>query len=162
MERLVKGLADFENEPESVHVTKEQYRRDGFTSGQSPLFHCLLLEDPSSETITGEKNEQKPYVCGMGFTYFGFSFGEGRFLYLEDLYIDKEYRGKGGGSMMMQVLKEVAQSTNCVRSVWQALDWNTPALTFYNKIGGRVQDGLITSRYASDDLQQFHSTRDAF
>lgn len=152
------GLAEFENEPESVHVTKEQYRRDGFTPGQSPLFNCLLLEDPSE---TAGENHQ-PYVCGMGFTYFAFSFGEGRFLYLEDLYIDEKYRGKGGGSMVMQVLQEVAQSTNCVRSVWQALDWNTPALTFYNKIGGRVQDGLLTSRFASGDLQQFHSGRGDF
>ncbi|CAB9515902.1 Diamine acetyltransferase 2 [Seminavis robusta] len=149
IERLVQGLAEFEKEPESVHVTKEHYRRDGFGQ-QSPLFHCLLLEDHSSSP---------PYVCGMAFTYFGHSFGQGRFLYLEDLYMEEPYRGKGGGTMVMQTLQDIAQSTDCVRAVWQALDWNTPALTFYNKIGAAVQEGLITSRFAGESLQKFYKER---
>lgn len=153
IERLVMGLALYEKEPESVHITREHYRRDGFTDGQPPLYYCLLLEDVSRE---------QPYVCGMAFCYFGFAFGEGRFLYLEDLFIETEYRGKGGGGLAMKTLAKIARSLQCVRMVWQALDWNTPALNFYSNLGAKVQDGLITSRLAGDDLHKFHNSRTSY
>ena len=154
IERLVHGLALYEKEPESVHVTAEHYRHDGFTKDQPPLFHCILLED-----TTGVK----PYVCGMAFCFFGYTFGEGRFLYLEDLFIEKEYRGKGGGALAMNTLSKVARSLQCARMIWQVLDWNTPALNLYDKLGGKVQDGLLTSRFAGDEhLQKFYQGRTSY
>lgn len=159
IERLVMGLAEFEKEPESVQVTKEHYRRDGFSSDEPPLFSCLLLEHVKPDDTSTNNKSNDVYVCGMALCFFGYSFGEGRFLFLEDLFIEKEFRGMGGGTLLMQVLAEIAESTHCIRAVWHALYWNTPALTFYNKIGARVVDGLLTSRFAGDGLKTFHNDR---
>jgi GNAT superfamily N-acetyltransferase len=144
--RLVQGLADFEKEPDAVNMTVDQYRVDGF-EGQQPLFYCFLLEDVS--------NKSQPYACGMAFCFLGCTLDKGAFIYLEDLFIEEKYRGKGAGSMVMRSLALLGQILNCDKLIWQALDWNTPALTFYNNIGAKVQDGLLTSRYAGQHLFDF-------
>jgi GNAT superfamily N-acetyltransferase len=144
--RLVQGLADFEKEPDAVNVSVDQYRVDGFEA--QPLFYCFLMEDVSDKTA-------QPYACGMAFCFIGSNLGAGPFIYLEDLFIEKEYRGKGGGTLVMRCLAMLGQTLRCEKIVWQALDWNTPALTFYSKIGAKVQDGLLTSRYAGQSLKNF-------
>jgi GNAT superfamily N-acetyltransferase len=144
--RLVQGLAVFEKEPDAVEVSVDQYRVDGFEA--QPLFYCFLLEDTSN-------SKTQPYVCGMALCFLGCNLGAGPLIYLEDLFIEEAYRGKGGGSLIMRSLAMLGQTLNCEKLVWQALDWNTPALTFYNKIGAKVQDGLLTSRYAGENLKYF-------
>ena len=109
--RLVQGLADFENEPDAVHVTVDHYRQDGF-KGQ-PLFYCLLLDHVNEDKST--------YTCGMALCYIGYRLADGIFLYLEDLFIEKEYRGKGAGTFIMSTLAYVGYSLDCSRLVWQAL-----------------------------------------
>lgn len=109
--RLVQGLADFEKEPEAVHVTVDQYRQDGF-EGQ-PLFYCLLLDHVNEDTST--------YTCGMALCYMGYRLRDGVFLYLEDLFIEKEYRGEGAGTFIMSTLASIGYSLDCSRLVWQAL-----------------------------------------
>lgn len=142
--RLVQGLADFEKEPDAVNVSVDQYRVDGFEA--TPLFYCFVMEDVSDKTA-------EPYACGMAFCFIGCKLGAGPFVYLEDLFIEEKYRGKGGGSLVMRSLAMLGQTLNCEKLVWQALDWNTPALTFYSKIGAKVQDGLLTSRYGGQNLK---------
>jgi GNAT superfamily N-acetyltransferase len=143
---LVQGLADFEKEPDAVNVSVDQYRVDGFDA--QPLFYCFLMEDVSNKST-------EPYACGMAFCFIGCNLGAGPFVYLEDLFIEEKYRGKGGGSLVMRSLALLGQTLSCEKLVWQALDWNTPALTFYSKIGAKVQDGLLTSRYAGQNLKDF-------
>lgn len=116
-----------------------QNRVDGFEA--RPLFYCFRMEDVSDKTA-------QPYACGMAFCLIGSKLGAGPFGYLEDLFIKEKYRSKGGGSIVMRSLTILGQTLNCKKLVWQALDWNTPALTFYSQIGAKVQDGLLTSRYA--------------
>jgi GNAT superfamily N-acetyltransferase len=144
--RLVQGLAVFEKEPDAVNVSVDQYRVDGF--GAQSLFYCFLIEDVSNKTA-------QPYVCGMAFCFIGCNLGAGPYVYLEDLFIEEKYRGKGGGSLVMRSLALLGQTLGCEKLVWQALDWNTPALTFYSKIGAKVEDGLLTSRYAGQKLNEF-------
>lgn len=149
--RLVQGLADFEKEPDAVNMTADHYRMDGsLTSGSEDgmsLFRCLLLE-----SIPNDGSES--YVFGMAFVYVGCTQKDGPFVYLEDLFIEEPYRGRGAGSVLMQVLACIASSLGHCRVVWQALDWNTPALTFYRKLGAEVVDGLVTARFAGDDLRK--------
>jgi GNAT superfamily N-acetyltransferase len=156
--RLVQGLADFENESDAVHVTMDQYKIDGGfpdhdgdgATASNSLFYCILIEKDG-------------YTFGMAFCYVGYSSsssgGENknttRFLYLEDLFLEAKYRGSGAGTRLMQTLAEVALKLQCSHLVWQALDWNTPALTFYNKIGAAVVDGLCTTRFAGESLKAF-------
>ena len=118
IDRLVRGLAEFENEPESYKLSKRRLLQDGF--GEHPLYYCILVDD-----LLDSNN---PYTCGMAFCYLGFHLSEGRFLYLEDLFFEKAFRGKGGGRLAMTALALAAQSLQCTKAVWQALDWNTPAL----------------------------------
>jgi hypothetical protein len=106
--RLVHGLAVYEKEPDAVNVTTVDYLRDG--DSDEPLFYCLLFDH------TGD-NEQV-YTCGMAFIYFGYILGEGRFLYLEDLFLEKAYRKKGGGGLAMQSLARLGLSLQCTQFYW--------------------------------------------
>ena len=181
--RLVQGLADFEKEPDAVNVTPDHYRMDGFQSNP-PLFYCLLLEVPTITTTTVSdlnvvtNDDTDWYACGMAFCWIGSRQDvpnsndkrtgtaiqeqqqESLFLYLEDLFIEETYRGNGAGTFVMTTLGEIALSLNCAKMVWQALDWNAPALTFYqNKIGAHIVDGLLTTRFAGSALHEFHRLR---
>jgi GNAT superfamily N-acetyltransferase len=143
---LVHGLAVYEKEPDAVNMTVDDFIRDAFDSDE-PLFYCLLLDHTDEEG--------KVHTVGMAFVYFGYTLGQGRFLYLEDLFLEEPYRKKSGGSMVMQALARIGQACQCQRLYWQALDWNTPALSFYNKIGANVHEGELTTRYDGDRLKQF-------
>jgi len=145
--RLVRGLAIYEKEPESVHVTSEHYRCD--CGSNEPLFFCLLMEDTDT-TKHGES-----YCCGMAFVYFGYEFGKGRFLYLEDLFLESEYRKLGGGSLAMKTLAKISLVLGCQNFYWVALDWNTPALNLYDKIGAKIQEGVLMARYSNETLREF-------
>jgi GNAT superfamily N-acetyltransferase len=150
--RLVQGLADFEKEPDAVHVTTRHYQQDGF-DGHPPLFYCVLLD-----SLEGNENPSaspSTYTFGMALVNFQESLKSGRFLYLEDLFIEEPYRGLGGGGSAMRALAKVSVSLSCSRMVWQALHWNTPALTFYGKLGAKVQVGLETLRYTGSALEEF-------
>lgn len=145
--RLVQGLAVYEKEPDAVNVTPENYRCDG--GSNEPLFYCLLLEDADVPEGT------EPYSCGMAFIYFGYELGKGRFLYLEDLYLEDAYRKRGGGSLAMKSLARICLALGCQNFYWVALDWNTPALNLYEKIGAKVQKSVSTVRFTDETLRSF-------
>ena len=145
--RLVHGLAVYEKEPDAVNVTSENYLCDGGSA--EPLFYCLLLEDADSP------QGSQTYCCGMAFIYFGYELGRGRFLYLEDLYLEDAYRKRGGGSLAMKSLARICLALDCQNFYWVALDWNTPALNLYEKIGATIQQGVLTVRYTDDKLKSF-------
>jgi GNAT superfamily N-acetyltransferase len=147
IEAQVAGLALYEKEPESVHVTKEHYRIDGYQTDH-PLFHCILLQDTETKKFHG-----------LSFFYFGYDFDQGRFLYLEDLFFEESHRGRGGGFMIMYTLASVCKRLGCTGFMWQALDWNTPAITFYKKIGATILDGLLSTRFAGAQLTTFINNR---
>jgi len=142
--RMVQGLADHVKEPDAVNLTKDQYQIDGFEN--HPLFYCVLMDYISDNC-----------PCGMAFCVLGYKLGQGRFLYLEDLFIEESYRGKGGGTFVMRALASAAYSLGCERLVWQALGWNEKGLAFYQRIGAKVLDSprLQTSRFAGEALKQY-------
>ena len=149
IERFVYGLAVSVKEMDAIHVNKEHYYIDGgFSNSASPLYKCLLMWD--------KKEEQ---YCGMAVFYFGYDIVTGRFLYLEDLFIDEHFRGKGYGSLFMATLALIAKGAGGVGFVWQALDWNTRSLDFYGKIGAKVLDGLLTTRFSGAALKDFVESR---
>jgi hypothetical protein len=111
--RLVQGLAEFEKEPDAVNVSTAHYHQDGFAG--HPLFYCILIKH------TGNEGDNKVYTCGMAFCFLGFTLSDGLFLYLEDLFIETAYRGKGAGTLAMKALASIGNSLGCSRVVWQAL-----------------------------------------
>lgn len=126
---LIKELAAFEKEPEAVVVTVADLERDGF--GESPLFHTFIAEE----------NEE---IVGMALYYYRYSTWKGKTIHLEDLIVKEEKRGAGLG---FKLYSEVIAQGKCdgVRRIeWNVLDWNTPAIEFYEKSGAKVfKDWLV-------------------
>lgn len=149
MSKLVHGLAIYVKEADAVMMGAADYERDGFQL-DNPLFYCLIVD---------RLNDKSDFVpCGFAFFFFGYQLEKGRFVHLEDLFIEEEHRQGGGGSLAMATLAQIGQSLDLANFYWQALDWNTGALSFYQKIGAQIVDGLKTSRYGAHPcgaLQQF-------
>jgi GNAT superfamily N-acetyltransferase len=126
---LIKELATFEKEPNAVVVTVADLERDGF--GESPLFHTFIAEE----------NEE---IVGMALYYYRYSTWKGKTIHLEDLIVKEEKRGAGLG---FKLYSEVIAQGKCdgVRRIeWNVLDWNAPAIEFYEKSGAKVfKDWLV-------------------
>jgi GNAT superfamily N-acetyltransferase len=126
---LIKELATFEKEPNAVVVTVADLERDGF--GESPLFHTFIAEE----------NEK---IIGMALYYYRYSTWKGKTIHLEDLIVKEEKRGS---SLGFKLYSEVIAQGKCdgVRRIeWNVLDWNTPAIEFYEKSGAKVfKDWLV-------------------
>ena len=121
--RLIQELAEFEKEPDAVLVTEEDLIRDGF--GKQPLFHVFVAE------INLE-------IVGIAFYYYRYSTWKGKIIHLEDLVVKNEMRGKGVGYALYSEIIRQAQKDQVKRIDWNVLDWNTPAIDFYEKTGAKV------------------------
>lgn len=120
---LIKELAVFEKEPEAVVVTKEDLVRDGF--GTHPLFH----------TFVAEINDE---IIGMALFYYRFSTWKGKTIHLEDLIVTEKMRGTGVGMALYSEIIKEGEKENVRRIEWNVLDWNTPAIKFYERSGAKV------------------------
>lgn len=129
---LIQELADYEKEPQAVVATAEDLRRDGF--GPDPYFHVLIAE---TDIIGKEGPESVP--AGFAFYFFNYSTWQGKpGLYLEDLFVRPQFRGLGLGKALLCELAHIALARNCGRMQWQVLDWNTPAVQFYEALGAKI------------------------
>ena len=122
--RLIRELAIFEKEEEAVIITPEDLRKDGF--GASPKFHCFVAETPEE-------------ILGIALVYMRYSTWKGEVLHLEDLIVNEKARGEGiGGALLTEIIK-FGNSLGVKRIGWEVLDWNTPAIEFYEHIGADVK-----------------------
>jgi GNAT superfamily N-acetyltransferase len=136
---LVKELATYEREPDAVVATEEDLARDGF--GEQPAFEVLLAEE-------GDEG-----VVGFAFYFFTYSTWVGRrCLHLEDLFVRPSARGRGTGLALMKALAGIAVERDCRRFVWQVLDWNEPAIGFYERLGAKVMREWLTVRLEGEAL----------
>lgn len=115
---LIGELAEFEKAPHEFVNTPEKLLKDGF--GDNPLYMCFVAE------VEGQ-------VAGMSFCYVRYSTWKGKVLYLEDLIVKEEYRGKGIGTALFAHTIAYAREHGYFRLQWQVLDWNEPAIAFYRK-----------------------------
>ena len=113
---LVYDLAVYEKEPEALTATLEDYYRD-FEEG---LFEVLVAEWEEG-------------VVGMALYYNTYSTWKGKMIYLEDFVVKEEVRGQGVGQLLFEAFLQEAQQAKARLVKWQVLDWNTPALRFYEK-----------------------------
>ena len=135
---LVKELATYEKEPEAVIAEEADFLRDGF--GERPSFEVLIAEESAN-------------AVGFAFYFFSYSTWIGRkCLYLEDLFVKPSYRGQGAGIALMKALAKVAVETDCRRFVWAVLDWNEPAIGFYERLGAKVMREWLTVRLEGEAL----------
>lgn len=120
---LVRELATFEKEPEAVEIDAEDLERDGF--GENRLFHCFVAET--------EKG-----IVGMALVYPRYSTWKGPVIHLEDLIVTEEMRGSGLGSALFERVIQYGHELGVKRISWEVLDWNEPAIKFYESRGARV------------------------
>lgn len=122
---LIRELAIFEKEPQAVILTQTQIERDGF--GDRPLFECFVAE------VAGQ-------VVGMALYYPRYSTWKGPTFHLEDLIVTEPMKGKGIGTQLYNAFLEYAYDKGVKRVEWTVLDWNLPAIKFYQKSGAYILD----------------------
>ncbi|MEG0849717.1 GNAT family N-acetyltransferase [Flavobacterium plurextorum] len=128
---LIQELAIFEKEPDAVIITEEDLIRDGF--GEKPLFHVFVAE------ITNDLNEKE--IVGIALYYYRYSTWKGKTIHLEDLIVKEKMRGTGLGSALYAEIMRQGKRDNVRRVEWNVLDWNTPAVKFYENSGAKILDG---------------------
>lgn len=115
------------------------------------------------QTLFGEHASARALICslsgkpvGYAVYFFNYSTWLGRNgIYLEDVYVTPEARGKGAGKALMKYIARQAVSNHCGRFEWSVLDWNQPALDFYHSLGARPQSEWITYRLSGPALESF-------
>ena len=120
-------------------------------------------ESNIQESLFGSDSKTKAVICsvankpvGLAVYFFNYSTWLGKQgLYLEDLYVTPECRGLGAGKALLQHLAKIALSKNCWRFEWSVLDWNEPAIRFYESIGAQPQNEWIGYRLAGKSLEEF-------
>lgn len=122
MLKLIQELADYEKAPHEVTVDPAHFESSGF--GPHPVWWAFVVED--------EKLDGSPVVA-FALYYIRYSTWKGQVMYLEDIIVTSEYRGKGIGKMLMDKLIEEAREKGFKRITWQVLEWNEPAIGFYKK-----------------------------
>lgn len=120
---LIQELAIFEKEPDAVLITVDDLIRDGF--GEKPLFHVFVAE-------ADEK------IVGIALYYYRYSTWKGKTIHLEDLIVKEEMRGTGLGSALYSEIMKQGKKDNVRRIEWNVLNWNTPAVNFYENSGAKV------------------------
>lgn len=121
---LVKELAEYERAPNEVTVTLEHFTESGF--GSNPVWWAFVAE-------TDENKNDPSRIVGFALYYIRFSTWKGQRMYLEDIIVTQNMRGKGIGKLLMDRLLEEAKEKKLSAVVWQVLDWNEPAINFYKK-----------------------------
>lgn len=128
---LIQELAEYEKEPNAVITTEAQLIEDGF--GPNKIFDCSVVE------VAGK-------IIGFYLTYTSYSTWKGRCLYLEDFYLKPEFRRYGIGKAMFDDIVEKAKEAGVKRMDWQVLEWNEPAIKFYEKYGATIDKEWYNGR----------------
>lgn len=121
--KLIKELASFENEANAVELTEKDLLHDGF--GENPAFKVFVAES---------ENE----IVGIALFYERYSTWKGKAIHLEDLVVQEKHRAKGVGKLLYSKVMEYAFKNNYKRVAWEVLDWNKPAIEFYESTGAKV------------------------
>jgi GNAT superfamily N-acetyltransferase len=120
---LIKELAEFERAPHEVINTVEMLEHDGF--GQKHIFVFFVAE-----------NNQR--MVGISVYYWRYSTWKGKRLWLEDIIVTQSERGRGVGKTLFDRTMQHTLDEHCSGMMWQVLDWNEPAITFYKKYGAKI------------------------
>jgi GNAT superfamily N-acetyltransferase len=138
--QLIRDLATYERAPNEVTATEEQ------------LVDVLFGKKPAAEVLLAFEGET---AVGFAVFFHNFSTWLGRpGLYLEDLFVKPEMRGKGYGRALLVDLAKIAQDRGCGRMEWAVLDWNDPAIQFYHKLGAKPMDEWTVFRLTTDGIAE--------
>ncbi|NAS10673.1 GNAT family N-acetyltransferase [Poritiphilus flavus] len=137
---LIKELAAFEKDPDAVEVQIEDLVQDGF--GKNSRFHCFVAE------IDEE-------IVGMALIYPRYSTWKGIALHLEDLIVSEKMRGSGLGTALLNEVVKYGKELGVKRICWEVLDWNEPAIRFYESKGARVMRDWDVVQLDENGIQNY-------
>ncbi|HSM62342.1 MAG TPA: GNAT family N-acetyltransferase [Gillisia sp.] len=137
---LIQELATFEKEPDAVEINVQDLEKAGF--GTDAFYTCFVAE-------TEERIE------GMALVYFRFSTWKGKTVHLEDLVVRQEKRGTGMGSALYKKVIAYSLEQGVKRAEWVVLDWNTPAVEFYERSGAKVLRDWDTVQMDENAMKSF-------
>lgn len=129
---LIKELAEYEKAPQEVTVTIDHFMESGF--GEKPVWQAIVAE------VAGDGQTA---VKGFALWYIRYSTWKGCRMYLEDIVVTQSMRGHGLGTQLMDTLITIARENKYSGMVWQVLDWNEPAIHFYEKYHAKFDDEWI-------------------
>jgi len=143
--QLIRDLATYERAPNEVTATEEQ------------LIEVFFGSKPAAEVLLIFEND---VPVGFAVFFHNFSTWLGRLgLYLEDLFVKPEYRGKGYGRALLVKLAAIARERGCGRMEWAVLDWNQPAIEFYKRLGAVAMNDWTIFRMTGEALDRLAKER---
>jgi len=137
---LVHELALFERAPQEVTVSIQEFEEAGF--GVKPVWKAYTA------SLDG-------LIIGFALYYIRYSTWKGQRLYLEDLVITEAFRGKGAGKLLFDRLIQEAQELGFNGMTWQVLDWNEPAIKFYNKYEANIEAGWLNASLSKEQITAY-------
>jgi GNAT superfamily N-acetyltransferase len=137
---LIKELAAFEKEPDAVVLTIADLERDGF--GEKPLFQTFVVEE----------NDE---IVGMVLYYYRYSTWKGKTIHIEDLIVKEDKRGLGLGFKLYSEVIAQGKSDGVRRIEWNVLDWNSPAIEFYERSGAKVFKDWLVAQMDENGIDTF-------
>jgi len=143
--RLIRGLAEYERLAHQMEATVGQIRRHGF--GRRRYFDALICRRGRT-------------AVGFALYFFTYSTFMGRpTLYLEDLFVLPEERGRGAGRALLAALARIAVRRGCGRLEWAVLDWNKNSIRFYKRLGAQLRKEWILTRLTGSALRRLSASR---
>ena len=136
---LIKELATYEKAPHEVINTVEWMEKDGF--GPQPIFGFFVAE-------------MEGIIQGISLYYWRYSTWKGKRLYLEDIIVTEQQRGKGLGKLLFDRTMQHALDEKCTGMMWQVLDWNEPAINFYKKYGAKLDGEWINCSLEASQIKE--------
>ena len=146
--QFIRDLADYEKLGHVVVATEAQLRATLF--GSSPYAEVIIAEEDG--TLIGEEAGE-PVSFALFFHNYS-TFLAQRGVYLEDLFVKQEFRGRGYGKALLARLAQIARERDCGRVEWAVLDWNEPSIAFYESLGARRMDEWHVFRLTGPSLDR--------
>jgi GNAT superfamily N-acetyltransferase len=137
---LVNELALYEKAPEEVTVTLQEFEDAGF--GEKPIWKAFVAEEDG-------------IIVGFAVYYIRYSTWKGNRMYLEDLIVTESMRGKKVGKLLFDRLIMEAKDLGFNGMTWQVLDWNEPAINFYNKYEANIEAGWLNASLSKEQLLKY-------
>ena len=138
---FIRGLAEYEKALPEVKTSEEDLRA------------ALFCDHPKAFALICSVDGA---TAGFALYFYNYSTWTGKFgLFLEDLYITPEHRGSGAGKALLRHLARLAVKNDCARFEWNVLDWNEPAINFYESFGAKAQNEWVGYRLTGRELRDF-------
>jgi GNAT superfamily N-acetyltransferase len=136
---LIHELALYEKAPEEVTVTLPEFVAAGY--GDKPVWKAFVAE------VDGQ-------ILGFALYYTRYSTWKGCRLYLEDFVVTESARGQGIGKLLFEAVMQEARDKGYNGMSWQVLDWNAPAINFYDKYNASLESGWLNASFSTDQINK--------